>query len=363
MADWNQPTNASAYTGVLSTLNEKVANTAKMDFTGDTNVPTGAIRHDGATNRFQEWNGSSWVDLTVNFGGNIGIGENAPGARLQINTGAAATKGAILRAFTSQTANLLETHDSTGVVLLAIDASGDLLAVNGTASVPAVSFNSDTNTGLFRPGADVLAITTNGSERIRVDANGNMGINNNNPGVRLKIGNGSAIEGVDVDGSNSGTSGGAYYVVKNAGTNVCGIGNFSALFGGGYNGTSTLWSNAVGWRVTNLGTGAGTHAMRYDTGSGAWTYDTSSARYKKDITDLPYGLDSVLALQPRSFKYKDSDKADVGFIAEEVVEVIPEIVPMNLEGQPDAVSYDRLTSVLCKAIQELAARVEALEAE
>jgi hypothetical protein len=42
---------------------------------------------------------------------------------------------------------------------------------------------------------------------------------------------------------------------------------------------------------------------------------------------------------------------------------VPEVVGLDLEGKPEAVMYDRLTSLLCKAIQELAAKVEALEAK
>jgi hypothetical protein len=52
----------------------------------------------------------------------------------------------------------------------------------------------------------------------------------------------------------------------------------------------------------------------------------------------------------------------VGFIAEEMVSIVPEVVAKDIDGNPDAISYDRLTSVLCKAIQELEARVAALEA-
>ncbi|MBX9580471.1 MAG: hypothetical protein K2X87_09200 [Gemmataceae bacterium] len=78
MADWNTPTNASAYTGVLTTLNEKVANAAKMDYTGDTNLPTGAIRLN--SRQLQSWNGSSWVRAAFDpapWGGTSGGSANA----------------------------------------------------------------------------------------------------------------------------------------------------------------------------------------------------------------------------------------------------------------------------------------------
>jgi hypothetical protein len=51
----------------------------------------------------------------------------------------------------------------------------DTLEVNsGSAATPAITFNGDTNTGLFRVGADQLAVTTNGTERIRFDSTGQV---------------------------------------------------------------------------------------------------------------------------------------------------------------------------------------------
>jgi hypothetical protein len=46
----------------------------------------------------------------------------------------------------------------------------------GTASAPSVTANGDTNTGVFFPAADTVAVTTGGSERVRVDSSGNLGL-------------------------------------------------------------------------------------------------------------------------------------------------------------------------------------------
>jgi hypothetical protein len=63
-----------------------------------------------------------------------------------------------------------------------------VLKVNsGTATVPTITFNTDTNTGIFNPVADNLALTTAGSERMRVMADGKVGINTTAPLVQLDI--------------------------------------------------------------------------------------------------------------------------------------------------------------------------------
>jgi len=82
--------------------------------------------------------------------------------------------------------------------------------------------------------------------------------------------------------------------------------------------------------------------------------------YLADGVRTPIGLSASAG--NRTYAY-DKLKANREFIAEEVVKVVPEVVGLDLEGKPEAVMYDRLTSLLCKAIQELAAKVEALEAK
>jgi hypothetical protein len=47
---------------------------------------------------------------------------------------------------------------------------------NGTAAAPGIAFETDPNTGIYSPGADQLAVATNGTGRLFVGANGNVGI-------------------------------------------------------------------------------------------------------------------------------------------------------------------------------------------
>ena len=113
--------------------------------------------------------------------------------------------------------------------------------------------------------------------------------------------------------------------------------------------------------IQTMSAGAGTNALRFNTSTGAITFDSSSQRYKDNIRDSVYGLSDVLKLRSTMFEYKDTGRTDVGLIAEELNEVIPELVTKDKENIPESVSYDRLVSVLIKSIQELEARIVSLE--
>jgi hypothetical protein len=129
-------------------------------------------------------------------------------------------------------------------------------------------------------------------------------------------------------------------------------------------GNPRMFFNANGnAHLTQVPSGAGTNALRFNTGTGLITYDTSSARYKDNIRDSIYGLSHVMQMRSTQFEYKDDGRSDVGLVAEELDLIVPELVGKNKDGQPDSVSYDRMVSVLVKAIQELNAKVEALEAQ
>jgi hypothetical protein len=69
-------------------------------------------------------------------------------------------------------------HDGTtqgGFPLMRENGSNSALAL-GSAGTPSLKFTGDTNTGIYSPGADQVAISTNGTGRLFVDASGNVGV-------------------------------------------------------------------------------------------------------------------------------------------------------------------------------------------
>lgn len=60
-------------------------------------------------------------------------------------------------------------------------------ASNGTAAAPAFTWTSDGNMGMYRITTDVLGFTTAGAERMRVAANGNVGIGTTNPTYKFHV--------------------------------------------------------------------------------------------------------------------------------------------------------------------------------
>jgi hypothetical protein len=66
---------------------------------------------------------------------------------------------------------------------------------DGTAAAPSIAFESDPNTGIYSPGADQVAISTNGTGRLFVDASGSVSINTSSPGAGFDVNNSAFVRG------------------------------------------------------------------------------------------------------------------------------------------------------------------------
>jgi hypothetical protein len=92
----------------------------------------------------------------------------------------------------------------------------------------------------------------------------------------------------------------------------------------------------------------------------AWSYG-SDKRMKENISDVENGLDMVLKMKPKHFDYINGQKDNLGFIAQDIQEIIPQAVNISDEKTGMlALKTDFLVPYLVKAVQELSAKNEAL---
>jgi hypothetical protein len=91
----------------------------------------------------------------------------------------------------------------------------------------------------------------------------------------------------------------------------------------------------------------------------------SSRRYKEDIADLGEETgDTVLQLRPVTFRYRQAAKDGTGarrygLIAEEVAEILPDIVVRGPDGQMAGIDYHQFPALLLSALQRQHTVIEA----
>ena len=107
----------------------------------------------------------------------------------------------------------------------------------GAAATPSITFTGDLNTGIYSPGADQVAVATNGTGRLFVDATGNVGIGASPSGSKLEV-NGGSIGVVNAAGTDiklsfdvTGVVGGAIGFNDSGTTNAYGITDNTAYVG------------------------------------------------------------------------------------------------------------------------------------
>jgi chromosome segregation ATPase len=96
---------------------------------------------------------------------------------------------------------------------------------------------------------------------------------------------------------------------------------------------------------------------------------SSSIRWKENVSTLKDSLNRVSKLRGVQYNWKskyrkegETSKTEIGFIAEEVAQVAPEMVEWEVEGKtPSGVKYDRTGALLTEAVKELKVITERLD--
>ena len=339
--------------------------------------------------------------------GNVGVGTSSPQSKFAVSVSAGA----------STTQNLIGMYQMAGADAVKLRIGGyrydnaaqtyiDFIQNSGTNFQSQITFNTNSGGGV--------------SEAMRIDSSGNVGIGTSSPVSKFDVNgcirsianttpsSGSGIELVYNPGDSSYissynrtssaylnltlsalntifTNNGAERMrIDSSGNLLVGTTNSSVSSGSGFRVfptgeiASTLTaSTSAAVTLTAFSSGAGTYRFYVDMGGTVHATSTSisaisDSSLKENIKDLETGLAEVMALKPRRFDWKNGDATNVaGFIAQEVAEILPELVEDSLytkdkdgnDVYKKNLKMGDILPTLVKAIQELNAKVEALEAQ
>ena len=321
--------------------------------------------------------------MRIDSSGNVGIGTTAPSYKLDIQN-------------TATTALRVYNSTATNGVLLTQDTSG--------------------NSGLNNQGNGYFLFGTNNTERMRIDSSGNVGIGTTSPTRLLTLSGSGVNTRVQINNTVSGKNFGLY--AADSGDSTINYGTSSALLftqsgsetmridssGNLLVGTTTQVGKLNVVASSNIGAGytqylrntwsgdvgyPGIYLAKYDnntttsqifvrfsvnnetTASGqinangansAAFGSFSDRRLKENIVDLSSQLANICSLRPAEFDFKDGSGHQIGFIAQEMQEVYPDVVGVGADDMLTITGWSKTEARLVKAIQELKAEFDAYKA-
>ena len=318
-------------------------------------------------------------------------------AQITLNSTGVASNGALV----------LQSNGTTAAVT--IDTSQRVAFVAGTAALPAITTTGDTNTGIFFPAADTIAFSDGGVEAMRLDASGNLGLNNTSPTTLITSIGGAGGKGIVLSGQvpvlyfedTNGTDGCIFVddgniafvngTTERARITSSGnllVGTTSAAVTGSNYGVIAF---ANGRFVSNRNVDGSDSAAQFFGNAGALyvqgngnclntnnSYGSlSDSKLKENVTDATPKLAQLNQVRIVNYNLIGDNNKQLGVIAQELEQVFPsmidEAVDRDEEGNDlgtttKSVKYSVFVPMLIKAIQEqqalitqLTARITALE--
>jgi hypothetical protein len=275
------------------------------------------------------WDNDGHNIYNVNSG-NVGIGTNAPQVDLHISGG----NGSVNMLLEADINNSGEQNQPS----LTFSQDG------GAVKTRLGYLNGENHFSILQDNNSKITFWTDSIRRMTIDDSGNVGIGTSDPGTDLSvIGN---VRGAKNTNENE------YVEISHGGShgyiNTVGDGNLDFRHD-----DNTLMSltdaGYVGIGITNptqpLHMGGGAVCL----GGHTW-FSASDRSKKRDIAGMSYGLEEIMSMRPASYRYKIDNSPSIGFIAQEMERIIPEVVSGE-EGEK-GIAYGLLTSVLVKAIQQ-----------
>jgi hypothetical protein len=253
--------------------------------------------------------------MSIANNGNVGIGTISPGEKLHVIGNGLFTNNLEVDGLlnvTNVSSLLTAGNQIEASNILSINQTGMLMVKGPQDSNHGMLYSSTVDGPEFR--AFGAFRWTNGSggavERMRLDANGNLGLG----GV----------------------------TAPTAKLQVNGTGRFSMVNIDSYVGGQDLHlcTTASGGNQNLIG------------------LCSSSLRYKRNVQSFSRGLEIITRLRPISFEWKESGKRDVGLAAEEVEKVEPLLTFRNNKNEIEGVKYSQLSAIFINAFKQQQAQIE-----
>ena len=271
--------------------------------------------------------------LRIDSSGNVGIGTSTSLVRLTVDSGSAVQYGK----FNSTAANGgYLTFESSGTV------HGDI----GTAA-QVITSGSASDFGINARGSRNMVFGTNNTERLRITSGGDVcvGATSSRAG-RFTVEGGSSVATVASLFSNAtGDVGQRVLLISKTDDNTT---------------TSQVF---VTFAVNNANTNSG--QINANGANQAAFGSSSDERLKQNIQNIPSQWDNFKSLRPVEFDYIESEGGghQIGFIAQEVLEIFPDIVGEKQDGMLTLSGLGKNEARLIKALQEAMERIEQLESK
>jgi hypothetical protein len=313
------------------------------------------------------------------------VGTNGSYARALIDT-FGSISGGVLSLRGAEGTAAAPTASQIGDNLGQVGAYGYGTTGYSTLSRAAITFQAEQTWTDTAQGTYMVFVTTpdgtiTPAERMRISAAGGVGI-----GTWLPVASSLTINGTLLTSATTNTSNGVLVIQAGAYTandytaidfmptnatvpyariSMLETGSGSSLvFNTSNNFTTGLTNTALTLDTTgNVHAGTsfvsnmpGTHGAATNvcfSGTGFFDSCSSLRKFKKDIQPLTLGLDTVMQLQPVSYKWKATGEPDIGFIAEDTVTVDPILGEKGTTGKLTGVRYAHMVALLTKAIQQL----------
>jgi hypothetical protein len=233
-----------------------------------------------------------------------------------------------------------------GTERMRINSNGQILFATGLNSwAPNISWTGDISTGIFQPSSQTIGFTINGAEAMRISSLRNLLLGGssewNSRFVSIAENNKAAITAVT-----------------------------SHTFDYGYCQANYVNRDQTkAYAVINSATGSNVETYNVKGSGDVWAKSTtnwSDKNLKENIDSLQSSLSKIKQLKGVKYNFKASFvgngpiKTEIGLIAQDVEQIIPEVVNTNEFGMKGIV-YHNLIPVLIEAIKELDAKNTKLE--